>query len=86
MITGRRVTVSSTFNDGVWIGVVKVDGEVRWCSPFVASRAIARELAKPIAKDARTALFANRPITLPATPYAVIAPTTVLRGKRLRRR
>lgn len=86
MITGRRVTVCSAFNAGVWIGVVKVDGAVHWCSTFVASRARARELAKPIAKDVRAELLANRPITPHASPYGVSAITTVLRHERPSRR
>jgi len=81
MASSRRVTVSSMFNIGVWIGVVKVDGAIRWCSSFAATRSQARDLAKPIADDVRAALRANRPISLPAPPYAVIAQITKLRGK-----
>lgn len=69
MAVGRRVTVSSRRNLGVWIGVVKIDGAARWCTTFVATRTRARELAKPVAEEARDALRANRPICLPPTPF-----------------
>lgn len=62
---GRSVTVSSRRVLGVWIGVVKIDGVVRWCSTFVASRARARQVAQPIAREVRAALRGDRPIILP---------------------
>lgn len=63
MRSQKRVTVASKRVLGVWVGIVKIEGEASWHTDFMATRKHAREAAKPVAVLVRKALRVRLPLS-----------------------